>query len=204
MELVAVEALEPDRLAALETLYEDRFPGELRAPFEDLLRDQVVVLLDSDGQPGGFAVTRALGPTGWVFLRYFAVGARGKGVGSRLWVALCRRWADAGYSRVLLDVEDPDEPGEDADEVSIRRRRIGFYERLGVQLLPVTEYFPPHDDVPHRLRLMAAGTTGPLADADLTTMVLAVYEHRYGLPPTDPAVQHTLRSSGLTTNHTAT
>lgn len=199
MELVAAEALDADRLTALEALYEERFPGELRAPFGDLLRDQVVVLLDDDGRPGGFAVTRALSSTGWVFLRYFAVAARGKGVGSQLWVALCRRWAGAGYSRVLLDVEDPDEPGEDAEEVAVRHRRIAFYERLGVQMLPVTEYFPPHDDVPHRLRLMAAGTAAPFAGADLTAMVLAVYEHRYGLPPTDPAVQHTLRSSGLTT-----
>jgi GNAT superfamily N-acetyltransferase len=194
MELVAAETLDADRLTALEVLYEDRFPGELRAPFEDLLRDQTVVLLDDAGQPAGFAVTRALGPTGWLFLRFFAVAARGRRVGSRLWKALCDRWSEAGYSRVLLDVEDPDEPETDDEEVSIRKRRIVFYERLGVRLLPVTEYFPPHDGVPHRLRLM----TARLPEPDLRSMVLAVYEHRYGLPAGDPVVQHTLRASGLT------
>jgi hypothetical protein len=40
--------------------------------------------------------------------------------------------------------------------------------------------------------------TARLPEPDLRSMVLAVYEHRYGLPAGDPVVQHTLRASGLT------
>jgi GNAT superfamily N-acetyltransferase len=196
MELVPASSLSRDSLAALEKLYEDRFPGELRAPLDDLLRDEVAVLISADGQPGGFAVTRALGPTGWVFLRYFAVAARGQGVGSQMWAALRQRWAHAGYSHVMLDVEDPAEPGPEPDEVSIRDRRIAFYQRLGVELLPVREYLPPHDDVPHRLLLLTAAT-GVAALPDVRAVVEGVYEYRYGLAPDDPAVRHTLRASGL-------
>ena len=196
MELVNASTLSPAAMAKLVSLYEDRFPDELRAPFDDLMRDEVTVLIDGSS-PGGFAVTRALGPTGWVFLRYFAVAARGQGVGSQMWKALLQRWAEAGYSHVMLDVEDPAEPGTDAEEVSIRDRRIAFYQRLGVHLLAVTEYLPPHDDVPHRLRLLAAATGSDPAVPELRAVVEGVYQYRYGLAPSDPIVLQTLQASSL-------
>jgi hypothetical protein len=190
MDLIDAAALEPDELAAVEAIYVERFPDELRAPFADLLDDDVLVAVE-DGRPVGLAVTRVLGPTGSVFVRYLAVAASGGGVGSRFWRMAAARWAADGYPLVLLDVEDPDEPGIDAAEKSLRERRIVFYERLGGRVLPVRDYRPsqPGGADPHPLRLLAFGDGPPVRD-----MVLAVYRHRYGLSSDDPAVQLALRS----------
>jgi hypothetical protein len=107
--------------------------------------------------------------------------------------------ADAGHTRIVFDVEDPTETSDPAEE-SIRRRRIGFYTRLGAQLLPVNEYMPPHGADTHPMLLMAADleveATRILAD-DLRDVVIAVYRHRYGLDPDDLVVLDTLRQSAL-------
>ncbi|MBU2663660.1 hypothetical protein KOI35_09090 [Actinoplanes bogorensis] len=192
MELIPAGALSAGQLAATEAIYLARFPAGLRAPFDDLLADDVLVLIDDDG-PAGFAVTRPLGPTGWVFLRYFAVLRRGAGAGSTMWRLACANWAAAGHPRVLLDVEDPDEPGIDAAEESERRRRIVFYERLGARVLPVSDYEPPQPGGhPEPLRLLAASTGLESDEASVRDQVLAVYQYRYGLGPDDPAVRKAL------------
>lgn len=190
MELIPAGSLGPDDLAAVEAIYVERFPDELRAPFAELLRDDVLVGL-VEGHPAALAVTRPLGPTGSIFVRYLAVAASGGGVGSRFWRLAVDRWAADGYGRVLLDVEDPDEPGIDPDEKHLRERRIVFYERLGGRVLPVGDYRPaqPGGAEPHPLRLLAFG-----AEASVRDMVRAVYEYRYGLPPDDPAVVRALES----------
>jgi hypothetical protein len=194
MELIPAGELSAEQLAATEAIYLARFPAGLRAPFDDLLTDDVLVLL-VDGRPAGFTVTRVLGPTGWVFLRYFAVLERGGGVGSAMWRLARATWAAAGHPRVLLDVEDPGEPGIDAAEESERRRRIVFYERLGARLLPVTEYAPPQPGGhPEPLRLIAASIGPGPDDASVRDQVLAVYRYRYGLGPDDPAVRTALGS----------
>jgi GNAT superfamily N-acetyltransferase len=186
-------------LSEVERIYTDGFDAHLRVPLENLLRDQAHVLVGES--PIGLAVLRQLGPTGWVFLRYFVAGSRGQGVGAQLWSHVTRAMAEAGYSRMVYDVEDPGEHLVEGTEVVIRKRRIGFYERLGAQLLPVSGYLPPHGDDTHPMLLMAAdldqAQTPPLDDEDLRRVVEAVYEHRYGLPANDPVVQHTLSESGL-------
>ena len=47
-------------------------------PFDELFVDRMLVLLDEDG-PAGFALVRDLAETPWTFLRYYAVGRRGRG-----------------------------------------------------------------------------------------------------------------------------
>jgi GNAT superfamily N-acetyltransferase len=200
MELIRAEALGADDLAATEAIYLDAFPAELRGPFAGLFSDDMLVLLDDDRRPAGLALTRRLGPTGWVFLRYFAVAVRGRGAGSQLWRLACENWAKDGYTRVLLDVEDPAEPGIDAAEKQIRERRIVFYQRLGAELLPVHDYAPPQPGGhSHPFRLIAAGLVpGPGPSDSVRDQVLAVYRYRYELDAGDPAVRRTLERSGLT------
>ena len=201
MKLVAAESLEAGDLELVRGIYEDGFPPHLRASFSSLLVDRAFVLVDDT--PIGFAVLRPLASTGWVFLRYFVAGSRGRGVGSLLWSHLTGAMEEAGFTRMVHDVEDPAEPGVDAAEVVVRNRRISFYERNGARLLPVESYLPPHgdDEEPHSLRLMAAdlnrSPTPPITGTALRALVEAVYEHRYGLLPTDPVVRRTLTSSGL-------
>jgi hypothetical protein len=194
MELIPAQQLSGAEMAATEAIYLAAFPASLRAPFTDLLADDMLVLV-AGGRPAGFAVTRRLGPTGWVFLRYYAVLERGGGVGSQMWRLLSEYWAAAGCDRILLDVEDPDEPGTDAEEVRIRHRRIAFYDRLGARLLPVRDYRPAQPGGhPHPLRLIGAETGPDARPATLHDLVLAVYQYRYDLDAGDPSVRLALAS----------
>jgi len=197
VKLVPARSLGAPQLDRVREIYEAGFDPRLRAPFENLLADRALVLLDD--APRGLAVVRELGDTGWVFLRYFVVGERGRGLGERLWTSL--RDALAGHTRIVFDVEDPAEHGITAEEEVVRRRRIQFYTRLGAVLLPANGYLPPHGEDAHPMLLMAAGLgralTAPVVEADLREITSAVYWHRCGLDATHPVVTRTLRLSGL-------
>lgn len=196
MTLVPIASLDAAGLAAVQAIYEDAFPDELRAPFEDLLVDRMLVLVDPDG-PAGLALLRDLAGTSWTFLRYYAVGRRGGGVGSAMWALLTARLAAEGRTRLVWDVEDPGEPGLPSEAVDEHRRRIAFYERLGGRLLPMRDYLPPHGDG-HAPRLLLMDV--PLVDEpdpSLRELVETVYLRRYGVPAGDPAVRRTLLASGL-------
>nr|WP_042191676.1 GNAT family N-acetyltransferase [Kibdelosporangium sp. MJ126-NF4]CEL20220.1 hypothetical protein [Kibdelosporangium sp. MJ126-NF4]CTQ97445.1 hypothetical protein [Kibdelosporangium sp. MJ126-NF4] len=198
MKLVPAGSLTRPQLDRVREIYEDGFGERLRSAFDDLLADRALVLTD-DGAPLGLAVLRELGPTGWVFLRYFVVGDRGRGLGARLWAEIRRELAE--FDRIVYDVEDPGEDGIDDAERTVRERRIDFYTRLGAVLLPITGYQQPGAHEPHPMLLMAAdltrSQTAPLTDDDLRDTILAVYRYRYGLAAADSLVKHTVRASGL-------
>ena len=196
MSLVESSALAADELGAVRTIYEDAFPAELRVPFDDLFVDRMLVLVDEDG-PAGLALVRDLSGTTWTFLRYYAVGRRGRGTGSAMWRLLTQRLAADGRTRLVWDVEDPDEAGLSPAAVEEHRRRIVFYERLGGRLRPVREYLPPHDDG-HAPQLLLMDV--PLADEPepaLRDLVETVYLRRYGVAADEPAVRRTLLASSL-------
>ena len=174
------------QLAVVRAIYEDAFPADLRADFDSLLDDRLIVRVAEAGAPEGLAVLRPLGGTGWVFLRYYAVGVRGGGVGTAMLGELAALLTDEGCSLLVWDVEDPDEPGLAAHEVEEHRRRIAFYE-------------PPHGDdlddhAPH-LRLMCLPLGGASAPAP-RDVLLAAMTLRYELEPDHPAVLRALDSLG--------
>jgi hypothetical protein len=194
--LVEARSLSAGELAAVRAIYEGAFPDELQAPFEDLLVDRLLAYVDADG-PAGLALVRDLGPTPWTFLRYYAVGRRGRGTGSVMWADLAALLAAEGRTRLVWDVEDPDEPGLSPALAEEHRRRIVFYERLGGRLLPVREYEPPHDDG-HAPRLLLMDTPlGAGDEAPLRDVVEAVFRWRYGRDASDPVVRRTLEASEL-------
>lgn len=200
MKFVPAVALPHTALTQLRVVYESSFPPTISATFDDLFVDQVHAYVDDTPSVLGLTVHRNLGETGWIFLRYFAAAVRGGGTGSRMWRNLDS--IAGGAPRVVLDVEHPHEDGITSEEVEVRRRRIIFYERLGARVLPVDEYAPPHNGVEHPMLLLAAdavsGDNGWVDDpAEVARVVLAVYEHRYGLGEDHSVVQHTLRASGL-------
>jgi len=199
MRLVAVAELDEAQLARAREIYEDGFPEELRSDFEKLFTDPCFAFVDDD-RVVGWAVLRSLADTGWIFLRYFVAGERGRGTGSRMWRAMRAHFAD--YDRILLDVEDPEEPGIDADELSIRLRRIEFYRRLGIEVLPLRSYRPPHDGEEQPMQLLASDLppgdpTATLGREGIVAILTAVYEHRYGVTTADAVVRRTLAESGL-------
>ncbi len=89
---------------------------------------------------------RPLGATDWIFLRYFVVDAaqRRRGLGRVPWKKVTGRLYESGYSPLVFDVEDPEEPGCGQQESQTRSRHIAFYQRQGVSLRPVSGYRTPH------------------------------------------------------------
>jgi GNAT superfamily N-acetyltransferase len=203
--LVPADALPPADVERVRRIYESSFAPHLRAEFRSLLDGrrpgELAFALTGPGGPCGFAMLRPLGASGRIFLRYFVVdeAQRGQGLGGVLWEQLTGRMRAAGYALLVFDVEDPDEPGCEPEEVRIRTRRITFYRRHGASLLPVTGYRTPHGDSDQSgwtpMRLMAAGLADgppPTATADgLRAVVEAVYRHRWLLPPGHPQVEQT-------------
>ena len=205
--LEPVDDLDPEPVREIQHIYEDGFAPHLRADFGALTSEredgEIALALMHDGQPRGFAMLRPLGPTGWMFLRYFVAGQRGQGLGGIMWDQLVAWLRADGYSLLVWDVEDPDEPGCDPAEVEIRNRRIRFYERHGGRLLPVRGYGNPHDDADGPrwtpMRLMAVPTAaGPSpVEAGYAAAILgAVYRYRYELDPGDPRVAATEVTAG--------
>lgn len=202
--LEPLAGLDPAGTEAARRIYETGFPPELSADFADLASraepSETPLALVSGGHPCGFVMLRRLGDTGWIFLRYFVVDERlrGQGVGTIMWERLLAWVRAQGSPLMIFDVEDPGEPGCDPAEVTIRNRRISFYQGNGARLLPVTGYQTPHED-PHGdgwtpMLLMAAqsepGVAGP-GDEIVPAIVAAVYEHRWRLPPDHPRVRAT-------------
>lgn len=197
--------LSPADRDRVREIYLGAFPEDLTAPFEDLLVDRLLVHRGEDAVPDALALVRDLVPdaasgepdTGWTFLRYFAAGPRGGGVGSRTFAALTGLLADEGRRLLVWDVEDPDEPGLDAAAIEEHTRRIAFYERNGARLLPVRGYHPPHEDghAP-AMRLMWA-TLGDTPEPGLREVVVGVLRWRYGCDADHPAVRRCLTESSL-------
>jgi hypothetical protein len=206
VKLVSAADLDQDTLDEAAAIHDRSFAEHLRTPFPRLLEDDVRVLVGDDGHPQGYAVLRALAGTHWTFLRYIAVGRRGGGVGSLLWRELTAALRERGDTRLMLDVEDPDDRtglGADEAEHAERLRRIAFYERLGARLLGIRGHrAEPRSSTSQTLLLMVAALDGadraPGADAaDRRRIVEAVYEHRYGVPPGDPVLETVLRENDL-------
>jgi hypothetical protein len=158
--------------------------------------DELALALVRDGQPSGFAMLRPLGSTGWIFLRYFVVdeAQRGQGLGGLLWEQLTARLEDAGFTLLVFDIDDPDEPGCESGEAGLRFRRLRFYQRHGASLLPVTGYRAPHvapeTSGESPMLLMTAPLSGPLSDRPAApdpgqagAIVAAVYRFRWQLEP---------------------
>ena len=196
--LEPVGHLDPAGTAGVRRIFEDGFAPHLRSEFDTLTTGrepgEIPLALVHEGQPRGFVMLRPLGATGWMFLRYFVVDqhVRGQGLGGVMWDQLMARLRDDGYPLLVWDVEDPDEPGTDPDEVRIRQRRIAFYQRHGGRLLPIAGYGNPHGDDWTPMRLMAAPTADQATGRPGTAAVLAaVYEYRWRLDPADPRVSAT-------------
>jgi len=202
--LEPVHALDADVVDALRRIYEDGFPGRLRADFGTLAdrpeAGESALALVCRRQPCGFAMLRRLGGTGWTFLRYFVVdqGLRGQGLSGIMWDLLTARLAADGSTLLVFDVEDPAETGCGASESQVRSRRIAFYESHGAQLLPVRGYQAPHGNSGGEhwtpMLLLAAPVAAEalaLGTREAPAIVSAVYQYRWGLAPGDPRIQAT-------------
>ena len=161
-------------------IYEASFPESVRAPWDTIAHhrddEELLVLVDDvDGE-----AQRAE-----LLVRYFAVDGtrRSQGHGARLLDGLRQHLESRACTALLLDVEAPDtDPAHAADD----QRRIAFYERHGLRLLPVPDYAPPEhgatgEQVALLLMGMALDDGAPLEGDHLAACVHAVYRYRYGV-----------------------
>ena len=184
---MTLDSFADDHHEDVRRIYETSFPESVRAHWDEIShpRDDEELLVLVDDGPVGFALLRHLGDTAYTFVRYFAVDdlQRGQGHGSRLLTDVRRHLEARGCTALLLDVEDPRTDPSHADD---DRRRIAFYERHGLSLLPVPDYAPPDhgstgDQVPLLLMGMPLREGTPLEGERLADCVRAVYRYRYGV-----------------------
>lgn len=143
----APEPLVPADLPAVLALYEHAFPASERVPSDvfaaELGRSRTVLVLRAGDRVVAFASLIELAPDARL-LEYLAVraDARGGGHGGRLLTHLREQGGT-----LLLEVEDPAEPGLAPEEVTTRERRIAFYRRHGGAPAPFgIRYRPPSFD----------------------------------------------------------
>lgn len=197
-----LEDLPPDAQERVRAIYEEAFPARQRVAFVEILdaaRSGVEIALVGleDGRPIGHAFLSRLEPAGHLFVEYFAISSalRGGGRGGALWTALRDELArcEPGLP-IVLEVEDPGEPGIDAAEAEQRTRRVRFWEKAGARLLAVEDYVIPDvgGDGSEPMRLMwvaAAPGDDPPRDGRLLGLILALYESGYELAPDDALVR---------------
>jgi len=73
---------------------------------------------------------------GYVIVWYFAIRDKGRGLGTRVWNALARRFKAEGLRAMVWAVERPDQ----SQEPSIAQRRIDFYLRVGGRMTDAVYY----------------------------------------------------------------
>lgn len=180
-------------------IYEEAFPPRQRTAFTSLREPRDDYLADlalSGDRVVGLAFASRLSAVPWLFLEYMAIdrGRRGGGIGGAVWTHVAEEARREGAEGVVLEVEDPEEPGIGAGEADVRERRIRFWERCGFVRLPVARFVVPHLDGPgtEPLILMASPAeriTGPGA---LAGLVRALYVEGYELPPEHALVKGAL------------
>ena len=116
--LEPAENLDPAAMTVLRRIYEEGFPPHLRADFAR--RDRPARPKASwrwrwssaGSHAGSPCSARSAAPAGSsCAISWWISGQRGQGLGGLLWEQLTARLREAGYTLLVFDVEDPDEPG---------------------------------------------------------------------------------------------
>lgn len=152
---VLVNAEDKEILSFIRQVYEESFPYDERREFEDiekLLREKPefkMIAVFAGKSPVGF-----LSFWEWdsfIYAEHFAIDSKTRGAGYG--AEVLRNFLGQTSKPVVLEVEK--------SEDDFSRRRIGFYERLGLKLWPDCHYIqPPYDDKkkPMELLLMSYGS----------------------------------------------
>ncbi len=163
----------PDELPALEQLYTASFPAAERRPWAEIAAGNarpLLLCIDAPGHPAAGMVSLWRFPQ-FTYIEHLCTqpSLRGQGIGRAAVEALRRHSA----APLLLEAEPAAAPG------GIEERRIAFYRRCGLEVLPGSYIQPPYGPglpaVP--LLLMA---TEPRPDAAAAARTL--YENVYRWP----------------------
>ena len=119
----------------LYQLYEEAFPADEKKPLPLMLqkeREGSMEFLTVETEDGEFlGLVIMIIHKSIALLDYFAIApdARGNGIGTKVLADLKARYAG---KRLLLEIEDPEEPADNTPE---RLRRKGFYLRNGMEIM---------------------------------------------------------------------
>lgn len=121
-------------LTLIRELYEEAFPECERKPFDVMVsaigRGLDMCAIEDGGDFVGLAIVLTHGDV--ALLDYFAVTPhrRGGGIGACALDLLREKYRGRA---LLIEIEDPDDV---CDNPEIRRRRLAFYERCGMHIMP--------------------------------------------------------------------
>ena len=134
---ISLRSPQPEELPALEALYLTSFPPEERRPWHEIAAGEGPELLciDIPQHPAAGLVTLWHFPQ-FTYIEHLCTHPtlRGRGIGTAVMAAL-KAAADAP---LLLEAEPPAAPG------GIEERRIAFYRRCGLHVLPGSYVQPPY------------------------------------------------------------
>jgi GNAT superfamily N-acetyltransferase len=191
----------------IQSIYTEAFPPGQRVDFSILAaavknKERTLFTAKESGKVLAFAITTPLSGVHVHCLEYLAVhqGQRSRGVGSSLIRTMVGDLLTTEHiAGLILEVESDQIDSEEERET--RRARMAFYRRNGAHLVEGLAHFLAPDLIDGgtiEMRLMwlpAGGAPARLSDPDLCACVCGIYSQCYGLPPDDPRVGATLRSS---------
>lgn len=132
---------------AVRSLYEEAFPASERTSWP-LLVDQVRtgeralgrIRSSTSEDLVGFVITASLDDDRpkTVLIEYLAVDhrRRGQGIGRSALTSILHELHEQGTQLAVLEAESPLDDAANQEQVELRRRRIGFYERCGAIVRP--------------------------------------------------------------------
>lgn len=174
--LYEVRETEHPALPYVQELYEASFPFRERREWHQVLsllshEAMRLMVLVEESTYVGFVIVWRIGS--WHFVEHLAIdpAQRGKQYGSQLMHEII----EYGQHRIILEVE----PGDD----ETARRRIRFYEKLGLHLVAFAYQQPPYrlGELPLPMQLMSmppitsASKPGGIAEVIKTTVYEAFY-----------------------------
>jgi hypothetical protein len=192
-------------------VYESSFPVAQRqsvAQLRDLIRSGTMELdetRDQDEQIVCITLTEVFDhqPPEFLLACYTATPPqlRSLGIGSihrRRLVELLR----AEYPRHLglfSEIESTREAGLEPSVLQTRLRRLAFFERLGVERLPIDYRFPSFEGgAPLQGELLWVPFGAPTLDrVTLRNVLIRIYTEGYGLDPSDPFIGDALVAAGV-------
>lgn len=200
-------------------IYEEAFPLEERESTEELAetihnpheedkRHHFRIMVDATGEVIGISLLTTVHSNYMSFLRFFAIrhDMRSKGYGRYLLddtKATVRQdgWEYAGYPYlgIALEVEHPDE-ATNPEEFDIRQRRIAWYQRNGVRLIPDTRLITPPANMEYvsmHYLLMFATVVPKIARGNRLRrmMVETILLGGYGETPDSPYLKQSLEKA---------
>lgn len=152
-------------------LYLSSFPQPERVPLDKLLslmhhaQCSFLGYYNDNDDLVGFTYTYRNHNSNLYWLFYFAVmpGMRGKGYGTRI---LAHLLESLGDSRLMIDIEAPDQPSRNAEQ---RKRRMGFYKRMGFNDYGIRVSWPP-------ITYAILSHGGSIARADYDALISSLHE----------------------------